>query len=233
MKSPRKRAKKRVVRNPQPKQAPKKTPLEITDNRQMIGWPGTLPPKRMGVLIHALETEEDPQGEQILIDLAMYIKAQECLRFSTEIPPTMQVMTPNLSGKVESFYYLELMTHAALMQDTAYTIGGIMSAIAPGGISENRMIFKLLRDPEWIGFNKTLPMLRGLNITISESREMPGHPGLVSAEPVEEGFPPGTTTDFPAGEAELLAQVMKWHGTKQVRWRPAHAEMERSSWYDR
>ena len=85
----------------------------------------------MGVLIHTLETQEDPQGEQILIDLAMYIKAQECLRFSAEIPPTMQVMTPNLSGKVESFYYLELMTHAALMQDTAYTIGGIMSAIAP------------------------------------------------------------------------------------------------------
>ena len=94
------------------------------------------------------------------------------------------------------------------MQDTVSTIGGVMSRIKPNGKSERRIIFELLRKPEWIGFNKMLPLLKGLNVTISESREMPSHPGIVSAEPPEDGFPPGTTSDFPAGEAQLLAEVL-------------------------
>ena len=37
----------------------------------------------------------------------------------------------------------------------------------PGGSSEEKVIFKLLRDPEWTGFNRIPPMLRRLNATIS------------------------------------------------------------------
>ena len=105
--------------------------------------------------------------------------------------------------------------------------------VASDGKKENRVIFKLLRDPEWIGYNPMLPMVKGLNITISESREMLGRPGIISAEPAEDGFPPGTTQMFPLGEGNQLAAILRWHEAKEVRWRPQHEGTEPASWYDR
>ena len=217
-----------------PMKKPGKMPLPVQNEREMVGWPGTLPPKRMRIMIQAMETGRDPQGEQILLDMEMLIKANDCLGFSAKIPDGMYDPIPAaLDSKTESFIHLERMTVAAQEQDTAFTIGGIMSRSNPDEHSEQRLLFKLLRDPEWIGFNKVLPMLKGLNATISESREMPGRPGLVSAEPTQDRFPPGTEKEFPDGEAELLAQVLRWHGLREVRWRPQSAEVTRSSWYNR
>ena len=209
-------------RRPQP--AGQKMQLPVQENREMIGWPGTMPPSRMRTMIEAIETGRDPQGEQILTDLGMLVQAQNCLKFSAEIPEETQAPIPSTLGRKEqSLLNLKRLTIAAWTQDTVSTIGGVMSIISIDGNSEYRTVFKLLRDPEWIGFNRMLPLLKGLNATISESREMPSRPGIVSAEPAEDGFPPGTNSDFPEGEAELLAIVLKWHQVREVRWRPQHA----------
>ena len=208
--------------------------IPVKNHREMIGWPGTITPPRLRALIKAIETKEDPQGTQILTDLESLTKAQDCINFSKtnpdvqEPPPQLKLTGPSLS-----LFNLEAMTQVAWMQDTISTVGGIISMATPNGKREHRIIFKLLRHPEWIGYNPMLPLMKGLNITISESREMPGHPGVINGEPAEEGFPPGSTTEFPEGAPQLIASVIRWHRPKEVRWRPQHAETDRSSWYRR
>ena len=53
-------------------------PLPVQDNRDLSGWPGTIPPNRMKIMLNALKTGRDPQSEHILIDLEMFREAQEC-----------------------------------------------------------------------------------------------------------------------------------------------------------
>ena len=208
--------------------------MPIKDRREMIGWPGTITPPRMRALIKALETSQDPQETQILQDLESLIRAHDCINFSTtkheiEEPPRHL----NLTGASLSLFNLEAMTKFAWEQDTTSTIGGLISMVSSNGEREHRVIFKLLRHPEWTGYNPMLPFMKELNITISESHQIPGHPGLISGEPAEEGFPPGTITAFPDGQAELLASILRWHRAKEVRWRPQHAQVDPSSWYQR
>lgn len=206
----------------------------VQDYRDMLGWPGTLPKDRMETLLTALETRRDPQGDQIIEDLEMLIKAQQSIQYSAQIPP--ELTTPpqiGLDGPALSFYELERMTTAAWMQDTVSSIGGLISTAVNGGSQEQRIMFKLLRHPHWIGFNTVLPFLDGLNAVVSESREMPGRPGIVTAEPSQDGFPPGTLADFPDGEAKMLAEVLAFHRPAAVRWSPQSAEAERIDWYRR
>ena len=185
-------------------------------------------------MIDALHTGQAPQGEHILVDLAMLINAQDCLNISTQIPNEIKTATAaGLSRKAGSQLNLETLMTTAWMQDTISTIGGIISTSSHNGRTEQHILFKLMRDPDWIGFNRILPSLRGMNAIMSESRKMPGRPGIISAEPKEKRLPTGTTTAFPAGEAELLAKVLRWHRVTDVRWRPQNAETEPISRYNR
>ena len=199
-----------------------------------MGWPGTIPPVRMQALIKTTETRRDPGGEQILADMEMLIRAEKCFEISTTPPELPQTTNKApLTGKALSLLNLEELTQVAWQQDTAFTIGGILSRVDSDPEKEERIIFKLLRDPEWMGYNPILPWMKGLNVTISESREMPGSPGIASAEPAEDGFPPGTTPMFPIGEGKLLASIMKWHEANEVRWRPQSEQTGYQSWYNR
>ena len=205
--------------------SPGRRPLTVRGPQDMIGWPGTLPEDRMRVMAEALETGRDPQGEQILLDLEMLLKAQDCMRFSAEPVPATRVAIPNaLDREAESFLNLHDLTEAAWMQDTVDTIGGVMTKLANGGRSEERIVFKLLRHTEWMGHNQMLPMIRGNNATILESREMPGHPGIVFVEPTVDGFSAGAISRIPDGAATELAKILRWHGVKAVRWQPQSAD---------
>ena len=62
----------------QPPKTHQTMPLPVQDNRDLSGWPGTIPPNRMKIMLNALKTGRDPQSEHILIDLEMFREAQEC-----------------------------------------------------------------------------------------------------------------------------------------------------------
>ena len=169
----------------------------------MIGWPGTLPPRRLRELLAIMKSHSDPGGDRILEDLGQVIITNHCHQFSGTIHPELEyTLSGAPTGQMQSYVHLRRMTDLARRQDTPDTIGGILTFVPGNERTESRMLFKLNRHPEWIGANPLMPLLRGLNVTISPSIHFPLQPGLIVAEPDSESFPPGTSADMPSEECD-------------------------------
>ena len=89
------------------------------------------------------------------------------------------------------------------------------------GMVELTHVFALLRNPEWMGASTYLPAMEGKYVTILESEVLKNRPGMVIAGPIDGGQtgPDSRETDFPQeGEAQLLKQILEWHGTVLCHW---------------
>ena len=195
----------------------------IQTEHDMLGWPGTLPPRRMRTLLRALNTGRDPGGEQVITDGYRLADARRNQTFSaTVLPELTQDLPEEAPRTLQSAMMLHRMTKAARRQDTSATIGGLISRENPGRPDrEQAVLLRLSRHPEWIGLNAALPMMKGLHVIIHESGALPGQPGLLLAEPPDNQEQPGATTEIPGEEAQRLAGIARWHGARMVWWKPA------------
>ena len=86
----------------------------VRERRDLVGWPGTLPSKRMNNLINSIETGHDPGSDEIITDMKNLIRAEECFKFSTQ-EPQMEEEKPQfaLNGTALSLHNLESLTKVA------------------------------------------------------------------------------------------------------------------------
>ena len=74
---------------------------------------------------------------------------------------------------------------------------------------------RIQRDPDWMGMCAALPNAKELRLAVVESKMRPGRPGMVlNAERANtHGLRP-----FPQGEAQLLRDILNWHGAAECLW---------------
>ena len=77
---------------------------------------------------------------------------------------------------------------------------------------------RLHRDPDWMGMDELLPLLRGLRLEIHDSDWAPGCPGAAFAVPQDFPMRREPAGEPPAGEAECLAGIARWHGADEWTW---------------
>ena len=88
--------------------------------------------------------------------------------------------------------------------------------------TEDRVPFQLMRHHDVLGLNKILSHMREMNITMFESKALPGQPGLIVAEPRWDKYQNSLPrNNLPEGAATYLEQVLRWHGAKLFRWAAA------------
>ena len=73
---------------------------------------------------------------------------------------------------------------------------------------------RLPRDPDWMGWDRMLKTAEGMRALVLENYPEPGTPGIILMSPPEQfqGFPEKDREPFPKGEAQILRDLLKWHG---------------------
>ena len=193
-----------------------------TRYQEMSGWPGTVPEERMERALRIIR--DTPEDELINIQeldeetgrdvtLLMIVEAvnQNVVRTHRERDRTAHEALLNWRKEAK---------HAAKC-DTYEGIGGIIAygeEDESGREMENRIIFQVLRHPEWMGANAALPMMSGMNVILFESEKMPGRPGVILAQPPRKADLHRPDSPVPGGEAFCLLQILAWHGAEDFTW---------------
>ena len=190
----------------------------VSDYREMTGWPGTIPAKRLRLATQAIQQkdlEELQQDDQLRQDTMDLVRAHNVNMFSSQSEPAGE----KEDGAAGSIRNWEATVLRARQQDSQETIGGVL--VWKQGETEDRLVFELSRHPEWLGLNRVLPYMEGMRVVAIESQVMPDRTGLILAQnawdnDMDQGFP-----EMPGGEdAEVLERVLRWHGAVDVRWVP-------------
>lgn len=74
---------------------------------------------------------------------------------------------------------------------------------------------RLHRDPQWMGLNGWMPLLRGLRLEVHGAG---GRPQMILAAPMDFPENPGAAGCLPAGETRELAGIAAWHGAGEITW---------------
>lgn len=178
----------------------------VRDYTEMAGWPGTIPPGRLRAVMDAImaRTPPDRLKQQTREDMIQLVQSHEANMVSS------QPLPGNGGGSREE------LVEIARSHDTELTIGGII--LWKGERSDERSIFRLMRDPEWMGLNRILPLMEGMSVMILESRALPRCPGLVLVQTEWDEAERAGGRDVPEGPPEQAARVIRWHGAREVRW---------------
>ena len=102
------------------------------------------------------------------------------------------------------------------------TIGGAINIQVEPGLNALGII-RVQRDPDWMGACINLRDLRDAQVLVLELETRRGRPGTLMAS--ANGHPEvpdlqRATREFPKGEATMLRDVLKWHGTAECLWVP-------------
>ena len=73
---------------------------------------------------------------------------------------------------------------------------------------------RLPRDPDWMGWDRILKTAAGMRALVLEAHIESGKPGIVVMSPPKQfqGFSETNKEPFPEGEAQILRDLLKWHG---------------------
>ena len=186
----------------------------------MAGWPGTMPVHRL-LKAHAaikrgiLSEKLDPQTG---FDVLAMLHAHKAHLFSTQ---PRAALSPNHGTEAQRYSRplddWEHIVSKAREVDDQFSMGGVM--VWKRRKTEGRALFQLMRHHDVLGLNKIFTHMRGMNITIFESRALAGQPGLILAESRWDEYQNSLPqNNLPEGEATYLRQVLGWHGAKLFRW---------------
>ena len=186
----------------------------------MAGWPGTIPPRRLRKVAAAIRRgmpreEMDRQTREDALGMA---HAQRANRSSFSEHPGMRSGYTGTEAQryLRSLQNWEKVVEAARDQDTQQGMGGVI--VWKDENRERRGLFRLLRHPEWVGLNRTLRLMQGMRVMVFESWELDLEPGLVIAQnECDDGEWP-VDSPAPPGGAQLLREILLWHGAREVRW---------------
>ena len=202
------------------------------DLSTILSWPETPPMERVAQaqeFVHARLPEDMNLTDTILELRTRPSSGRETIRMDAANLLEMQVN--DIFGKWGAETLLttiaqrgtdekeKIQAQIAGQGDTPWTIGISMETPSPRGMIQ--LFTRLLRDPGWLGFCPALPRLQGASTIVMESISIPSRPGIVLASPRAEP-PPGTTGQFPPGEARTLRELLLWHGAVSPAWAPAN-----------
>ena len=194
----------------------------VRSYREMAGWPATMPPRRLLKALEAVERRTqpdqlDPETRQDLLGLAM---SQEVNCFpSQDLGPDPPEDGTSAQRYFSSMEYWERLVTLANTQDTHHSIGGLL--VWKGEETERRAVFKLLRNPEWMGLNRMLPFMKDMKAMIFESGKAQGRPGLILAQSRWDEEDELRGMEVPPGAPREIQRVLEWHGAAACWWHPA------------
>ena len=186
---------------------------------EITGWPATPGTPRLLDAQSALALDQGQQTgrDQLAPDARMLYLTTAVHNFTMNLQLIQQ--TARMNSR-EGF--TALMDHAG-QADTEHTIGAITFAINPANPDtlEMQHIFALVRDPDWMGASAHLPAMIGKRVTIFESVLLRDRPGLLMARPERaQAHDDPRERPLPTGEAQLLREVLQWHGAISCHWIP-------------
>ena len=189
---------------------------------EMTGWPGTIPPRRLREALTAIQEKkilELPQSSQIREDAMTILQVHRINMFSSTGQDAGEGQQENSPIQLGSSW-TDIVLRARC-QDNQDTLGGVIVWKHQEKSFEDRVIFQLARHHLWMGMNRVLPYMYGMGVLLLESHTLDAAPGLIIAQNTwddyEQDFP---GSELPPGQAELLRDILAWHGARDVRWIP-------------
>ena len=196
----------------------------VEDYTEMIGWPATPPEDRLrkalSFVMDTTEPKRPQQPEHTDQDVLGLLWCHRANMVSSESARKENKAGTSAQRHISSLRMWTEMATKAWGLESEQGFGGIITLAQKSEKNkgtQDSIIFQLLRHPEWMGLNRTLPLMKGLNVVIMESQKMAGRPGMILAGPDPlPGY--AGTENLPPGETTLLGEVLRWHAADQILW---------------
>ena len=211
------------------------------ETMQMTKWPNTPTPRRLqdALLLYQETVKFDVRFMSVESKDGRFLQRMvKATSDFTEIsvvmsePDWQELANETLLSRIQELgdsqlNRIKILSAIAAVADEEDTIGlAVMSPQEkPDGEKAVAMgLSRILRRPEWMGFNNMLPRVKGTAAIVRESRKIPGKLGYVvcvpTSLPTEEDEAALEETTLKLPHAEQLKKILLWHGAARILWNP-------------